>query len=124
MAKRILIVDDDVGFAETLQFSLEAESYDVRVETDSTQAVASAREFHPDVVLLDLVMPSQDGGTVAVGLQYDRGLGTIPIIFLTGMLPQNSEREMAGRTVLGKPLHCQDLVACIEKHLARAAHSS
>src|ERR1044071_7906113 len=118
MAKRVLIVDDDIGFTRLLQWNLEAGDYVVRVENDSAQAVLAAREFQPDVVLLDLVMPHQDGGGVAARLQNDRLLGSVPIVFLTAMLSQSAgiEREMAGRPVVRKPVHYEDLVACIERH--------
>jgi len=87
MAKRVLIVDDDVGFAENLQFSLEAADYAVRVENDSSQALAAAHEFHPDIVLLDLVMPGHGGGAVAARLQRETAFTRVPIVFITAMLP-------------------------------------
>ena len=120
MAKRVLIVDDDVGFAQILQLNLEAGNYIVRVENDSSRALTVAREFRPDIVLLDLVMPYQDGGGFAAHLQNDDALGDVPIVFLTAMLSQsaspNIEREIAGRAVVAKPVHYQDLVDCIERH--------
>ena len=62
------------------------------------------------------------GGGVAARLQNDRALGSVPIVFLTAMLSQSAsagiEREMAGRPVVSKPVHYQDLVACIERHTA------
>jgi CheY-like chemotaxis protein len=64
--RRILIVDDEPGFIRLLKLVLEKTGrYVVREENDETRAVAVAKQFLPDLILLDLVMPSIDGGMVA-----------------------------------------------------------
>ena len=66
MAPRILLVDDDVALTRTLALYLrEVGNCDVRVENVGRLAVAAAREFRPNLVVLDIVMPDADGGSVA-----------------------------------------------------------
>ena len=62
MARKILLVDDEAGFTQLLKMNLEKSGdFEVTIENDSTKAIATARSFQPDVVLLDVVMPGMDG---------------------------------------------------------------
>jgi len=58
---KILIVDDDVSIREMLQYNLEKDGYEVSAASDGIRAVAMAKQFLPDLVLLDIMMPGQDG---------------------------------------------------------------
>ena len=72
MKKKILVVDDEVRIAKMIRRNLEAEgAYEVVIETDSTRALAVARKFEPDLVLMDVMMPEMDGGEVAALLSED-----------------------------------------------------
>src|SRR5437867_3684796 len=80
--KKILIVDDEVSFTRLLKLNLEQNgAFEVRVENRAMAAVASAREFKPDLVLLDVIMPQLDGGQVASRFKADPLLTTFPSSF-------------------------------------------
>ena len=66
MARKILLVDDEAGFTELLKMNLErAGGYEVRIENESTKALAAVRSFMPDAILLDVVMPGMDAVSFA-----------------------------------------------------------
>ena len=81
--KRVLIVDDSVDTAKMMKVLLRYEGHDVRTAHDGHEGLTAAREFLPDVVLLDLMMPGMSGLEVAAALRQDgavagadhRGLG-------------------------------------------------
>src|SRR5262245_22432169 len=95
--KRILIVDDDVSFTRLLKLNLEeTNDYAVRVENWAEDALKAAREFRPDLVLLDVMMPGMVGGDVASALQADPDLKSTPIVFLTAAVTKQRVQEHGG----------------------------
>ena len=63
--KRILIIDDEAGFTRMVKLNLEKTGqFEVREENKATYALAAAREFKPDLIILDVIMPTMDGGDV------------------------------------------------------------
>ena len=120
--KRILIIDDDRGLTEMVKRNLEAfGSYEVCIENSSTKAVATARGFRPDLILLDQVMPEMDGGDVASALREDAGLRAVPIVVVTALLSNKEAGPggtvRGGQLMLAKPVKLADLINCIEKQL-------
>src|SRR2546426_9287773 len=78
--KRILLVDDETSFTRLLKLNLEqTDDYEVRVENWAEDALMAAREFRPDLVLLDVMMPRMIGGGVAALLRADASLKETPI---------------------------------------------
>lgn len=82
-ATRILVVDDSVDSAETLGELLKIWGHDVRLAHDGPSALAAAREYKPEVVLLDIGLPGMDGFAVATELRKE-GLGGRILVALTG----------------------------------------
>jgi two-component system CheB/CheR fusion protein len=81
---RILVVDDNVDAADGLKMLLELEGEEVRVAYDGESALAAARQFHPQIVLLDVGMPGMDGYEIARRLRLDpETRGTI-LVAITG----------------------------------------
>jgi two-component system KDP operon response regulator KdpE len=78
---RVLVVDDEPLTARTLVLNLRARRYEVSVARDGGEALRSAADWHPDVVVLDLGLPDIDGVEVIHGL---RGWSRVPIIVLSG----------------------------------------
>ena len=121
---KILIVDDDMAASRLLGLGLEKTGvFEVKVENTATHAFNRAREFHPDVILLDVCMPGADGGDVAFQIHDDPSLRSIPIIFLTSLI---SGQEAASKTVqrggyefLSKPASIGKVIECIDRHLGR-----
>src|SRR6185503_7898156 len=82
--KRVLVIDDEASFARMVKLNLEKTGeFEVRVENKANYAVSTAREFRPDLILLDVIMPAMDGGDVSNQIKRDRTLRDIPLIFLT-----------------------------------------
>lgn len=126
--KRILIVDDEPGFTRMVKLNLEKTgAFEVREENRALGAIPSAREFKPDLILLDVVMPSMDGGDVYSQIQHDRRLRDIPVVFLTAAVTQ-SEAGVRGLTsggalFLAKPVSVENLIHCINDHIAKSAEA-
>ena len=122
--KRILIVDDEVSFARMVKLNLEKTgAFDVRTENKATYALAAAREFKPDLIILDVIMPNMDGGDVSTQFKRDRQLRDTPIIFLTATVSKREAGEgglnSGGALFLAKPVSVETLVARINEHLPR-----
>jgi CheY-like chemotaxis protein len=124
--KRVLLVDDEATFTKLIQRHLEGTGkFEVRTESKATQVMTTAREFRPDVIVLDVIMPDQDGGEVAAELKTDPKLGRVPVIFLTAIVSkehvQRQGEVIGGQTFLAKPVSVPDLVRHIEAKLDQAA---
>ena len=117
--KRLLIVDDESGFTRLLKLTLEKTgNYIVREENDGTNAWLAARDFRPDLIFLDIVMPKIDGGDVAQQIRSDPSLANIPIIFLTAIVSQTeSKNEIGGFPFIAKPVSLDAINKCIKEHL-------
>jgi CheY-like chemotaxis protein len=121
--KRILVVDDEPDFAMLMSMTLEQTGrYETRQESDSTRALAAAREFRPDLVLLDVMMPGLDGGDVVAQFRADPLLREVPVIFLTALVggedTKSDATPRAGQCYLGKPVDFDRLSTTIEDLLA------
>jgi len=126
--KRILAVDDEPSVTRKLKFNLESTGgYEVLDENHAANAVAAARNFRPDLILLDVMMPEMDGGDVAARLHADPVLRNTPVIFLTGIVSNEEtgghEMVSGGETFLAKPVDTEVLIKCIEQTLSRKSRS-
>jgi len=117
--KRIFIVDDESGFTRLLKLTLERSGkYLVKEINDGTEAWLAAREFKPDLIFLDIVMPKVDGGEVAQQIRSDPALASVPIIFLTAIVAEReTAQEIGGFPFLAKPVTLDAITACIRDHL-------
>jgi CheY-like chemotaxis protein len=126
--KRILIVDDDAVGSRLLKMLLERTGgYELRAENNSARALAVARQFRPDFIILDINMPAVDGGTVANQLRSDAELKYVPVLFLTSMVSKLEAGEkdpISGRyEFMAKPVNIGRLVRHIEHLLAQSPRS-
>src|SRR2546427_12834579 len=71
---RVLLIDDEPSFTRMLKLNLERRGFEVMVENNGANAYAAARQFLPDFILLDVIMPDVDGGEVASRIRGDAGL--------------------------------------------------
>jgi CheY-like chemotaxis protein len=83
-ALRVLVVDDNADAAESLASLLELSGHQTRVANDGEQAVRTAREFHPEIVFLDIGMPGKDGYEVAKELRESADTREAVLVALTG----------------------------------------
>ncbi len=124
MARKILLVDDEAGFTELLRMNLEKSGgFEVRIENDSTKALSAAKEFMPDVILLDVVMPGMDGGDVQAQLQANPLLARSPVLMLTALvdsteLSEGAVAQAGSQMVLPKPVNLSLLLRVLDEILA------
>jgi CheY-like chemotaxis protein len=126
--KRILVIDDEVSFARMVKINLEKSGgFEVRVENAAVAALTAARDFKPDLILLDVIMPNMDGGDVARQIKRDRNLKQTPIIFLTASVSKREAGDgglnSGGELFLAKPVSVEALIACINEHLPAGGES-
>lgn len=123
--KRILLVDDEKSFTNLLKLNLEETgAYEVRVENWAEDAYPAAREFKPDLVLLDIIMPRLPGGNVAAQIKADPELKNTPIVFLTAAVRKHQVEENDGIICdfpcLAKPASVEMVIEAIEKHTRKS----
>ena len=118
---RILLVDDEEGFTRLLKINLELTGlYKVRAENDPREALPAAREFEPDLVLMDMMMPGLNGSDVVNLFKGDSVLKEISIILLTATIRQEKGDGGAcgdeGLRCLVKPLNMKSLLECLDDY--------
>jgi CheY-like chemotaxis protein len=120
---KVLIVDDDMAASRLLGMGLEKTgAFEVKVENSATQAFGRAREFRPNVILLDVCMPGADGGDVAFQIHDDPSLRSIPIIFLTSLISGHEASKAVmrgGYEFLSKPASLGKVIESIDRHIGR-----
>ncbi len=119
---KILVVDDEERLTKMVKLNLEQTGdYEIRTENLATNALNAAREFKPDLIILDIMMPDISGDVIAQQLLDDEELNDIKIIFLTALVTKGEIKakgsEIAGRTFLAKPVKIDELITCIEEQL-------
>ncbi len=119
-SKRILLIDDEETFTRTLKLYLERTGrFTVRVENGGLHALAAAKSFQPDLILLDVIMPDIDGGDVAAQLQEDPALRNIPIFFLTAAVSRDEVSTPAGviggQVFIPKPVSAKEILDLIDR---------
>ena len=119
--KKILLVDDEKSFTNLLKLNLEETgNYEVRVENWAEDAVNAAKEFKPDIILLDIIMPRMPGGNVAALIKETPQLKETPIVFLTAAVRRHQVEENDGIICdfpcIAKPATVDMVVEAIEKH--------
>jgi DNA-binding response OmpR family regulator len=120
MSKRILVVDDEVALTRMVQMNLERSGdYEVMTVNQGSEALNAAREFRPDMIFLDVMMPDKSGDEVAEELREDPALSKIPFAFMTAIVTKDETDAMGtnigGNEFLAKPVKTEELVAMIEK---------
>lgn len=126
MKKRILLLDDEMDFANVMKMTLELTGeYDVRTTVRSTTFMDVARDFKPDLILLDCMMPALDGGEVAAQIQADPALKDTPFLFLTATADEPEQRTSrcfeGTQTFLPKTIELEDLYRFIQAKLGSHA---
>ena len=121
---RAVVVDDENSLTDLLSMALRYEGWDVRLASNGQQALSTIREFRPDVVVLDIMLPDIDGLAVLTRLRAD-GIQT-PILFLTAK--DSVDDRVAGLTVGGddyvtKPFSLEELVARLRALIRRSTLS-
>jgi two-component system sensor histidine kinase/response regulator len=116
----ILIVDDIAENLEFLSAELSAHRYDTRPVTSGELALMAARASPPDLVLLDILMPSMDGYEVCQAFKMDAQISDIPIIFISGLnetIDKVRAFQVGAVDYISKPFQFEEVLARIETHL-------
>ncbi len=127
---KILLVDDDPDIIETIQFSLDQKGYEVITSADGTDALNKARQIKPDLIVLDVMLPKENGYRVCREIKEDIREGRIskqiPIILLTARdLRGEPHREKLfinfsqTDAVIYKPFEMDDLLRRVQELLNR-----
>jgi len=124
MTKRILLVDDEPAITRLTKLNLERTgNYIVETVNRGNQAIAAAKAFKPDLILLDVMMPDMGGDEVSALLKENESLSHIKIIFMTAIVTHEETESMGhiigGQTYLAKPASTEEMVDTIEKVLAQ-----
>ncbi len=90
-SQKVLVVDDEEPILELLKYNLEKQGYEVRIASNGQEAVDIAKKFHPDLVLLDIMMPKMDGVETCRLLRANPDLQNTFIVFLTARAEEYSE---------------------------------
>ncbi len=120
--QRILLIDDEKSFTQMLKLNLELSGlYEVREENRGLHALSVAREFKPDLIFLDIMMPDIDGDEVATQIKADPQLSDAIIVFLTAVASRQEVEShnglIGGHSFLAKPVSTGEVIQCIRKHL-------
>lgn len=117
-AKRILVCDDDPVILRLLQVNLELEGYDVLLAHHGEHAIELATDEHPDLVILDIMMPRLDGYQTCERLKANEATKEIPIVFLSAKAQQadiDRGKEFGVAEYLTKPFDPNDLIGVIQR---------
>lgn len=118
--KRILVAESDKKSLNEIVTRLKKDGYDIIAASDGVEALHKAKEFRPDLVILNIFLPKTDGFKVCRLLKFDANFKSIPIIILS-VRSKESDRLMAGQVkadgYLNKPFDMDKLISLIKKHL-------
>jgi DNA-binding response OmpR family regulator len=113
---KVLVIDDEPEITDIVQTFLTESGYSVDVLNNARDAVTRAKQFKPDVILLDIMMPGADGYTVCQWLKSEAELANVPVIFLTGK-DRNDDQgrsfKAGGDMFIKKPFSCERLLEIV-----------
>jgi len=124
---KILIVDDDPVFVEATKAVLESKNYQVSAAYDGDEGLEKVQDERPDLIVLDIIMPTKDGFTVCEQLKSDPAFSEIPVLILTSFAEKKGETSipvseglaLEAEDYIDKPVLPDELLSRIEKMLNR-----
>jgi DNA-binding response OmpR family regulator len=93
MASKILLIEDDPFLSEIYTTKLQEAGFDIEVFSDSVVGLAKAKETHPELILLDIVIPNMDGFEVLRAMKEDPEIKDIPVIILSNLGEEENVRK-------------------------------
>ncbi len=118
--KKLLLIDDDEAVIEYLAVKLGGE-FELLAAGSAEQALALARDRHPDLVLCDIELPGMDGGDISAALFANSGTHDIPVVFLTALASPADlaakGNQLAGRAAISKQSPIEEILARIRANL-------
>ena len=124
-AAKVLVIDDEPEITEIVDSFLSEAGYQVMIENIPQNAVEIAKNFKPNIILLDIMMPDVDGYDICEALKKDPNLSTTPVIFLTGK-DRNDDMgrsfKAGGDMFIKKPFSCERLLEIVNIVLMSTGH--
>ena len=122
MTKKILVVDDEAVLTKMVKMNLERTGkYEVRTENEGSKALQAAREFKPDLIIMDVMMPDMSGDEAIAEIREDPNLSATPYVFMTAIVTRAETEDMGsnigGNEFLAKPVKTEELIETIERIL-------
>jgi two-component system phosphate regulon response regulator PhoB len=124
--RKILVVEDEAPIQELLQYNLERNTYRVKIIDSGEEALEKAGQFHPDLILLDIMLPGTDGLEVCRQLKADAKTRDIPIIMLTALCEEAdivAGLELGADDYITKPFSPRVLLARVKAVLRRLSNT-
>lgn len=122
MKAHILVVDDEPDLVELIEANLSAAGFEVLMAATGAEALRQARTSHPQLILLDVMLPEMDGLEVCKKLRSDAATASIPIIMLTaraGEIDRVLGLELGADDYITKPFSMREMVLRVKKLLHR-----
>ena len=124
MSAKILVVDDEQDIVELLTYNLQVHGFEVVSAAHGIEALNQARKHHPDLIVLDLMLPDIDGFSICEILRCQPSTADIPVLMLTAMageIPRLHGMEVGAVDYLTKPFRPRDLVQRVRGILEQRA---
>lgn len=119
MRKKILVADDEAAIAELLAQTLLQEGYDVQQSVQSLRFYDAVRDYHPDLILLDLLMPYLEGEDELRLMQLSPDTAHIPVIVVTAKPDVDQDeptlRQLGVRHIVRKPFDLNKVVSLVKQ---------
>ncbi len=125
---KILIVDDDSVYVKATRAVLESKKYQVNSASNGEEGYRKAKEIKPDLIILDIIMPMQDGFSTCEQLKKDPELSSIPILIMTSFSEKGKETNIPTSAGFGleaedyadKPISPDELLRRVENLLRKS----
>ncbi|MBE3574999.1 MAG: response regulator transcription factor [Firmicutes bacterium] len=117
--KKVLVVDDEPAIVELIKYHLEKEGFEALVAYDGAEGLAKARSEHPDLIILDVMLPKMDGFAVCQTIRQEQ---TVPIILLTAKGEEFDKvfgLQLGADDYVTKPFSYRELLARVKALLRR-----
>ena len=122
MSKKVAVVEDEAELASLIEYNLTRGGFQVHLLAGGPGTLQALEEWHPDLIILDVMLPGQDGFELCRQIRQTGKLSRIPVVFLTARSDEVDRvlgLEIGGDDYITKPFSPRELVARIKAHLRR-----
>ena len=120
MKHRILVLDDDADILDMLCYILEDKGYEVVSLSGGEKIFDTIQQFHPDLVLMDIMLGNMDGRLICQELKNETGTQSLPVILISAShnVAETLRQEGAPNDFIAKPFDVEQLIEKVEQQLA------